>query len=107
MILWFISIDLISTHGGLATCLASTKEPLPFLQEGQAKDIITIDGAWNTILLHFPAFIFHDKLSSLCLSLLGNFMVSALEGENETRIPSQVLLTDKDREISLFLELAN
>lgn len=34
-------------------------------------------------------------------------MVSALKGGNETRIPSQVLLTDKDREGSVFLELAN
>lgn len=75
----------------------SAKEHLPFLQEGGAKDIITIDGAWKTIVLHFPAFIFHDKLSSLYLTLLGNFMVSALEGGNEIRIPSQVLLTDKDR----------
>lgn len=74
-------MDLISTHGGLTTCLVSAKEPLSFLQQRRAKDTITIDSAWNTIVLHFPAFIFHAKLSSLYLTPLGNFMVSALEGK--------------------------
>lgn len=57
--------------------------------------------------LTLSRFYFHDTFSSLYLTLLGNFMVSALKGGNETRIPSQVLLTDKDREGSVFLELAN
>lgn len=72
-------MDLISTRGGLTTCLVSAKEPLPFLQQERAKEKITIDSAWNTIVLHFPGFIFHAKLSSLYLTLLGNFMVSARE----------------------------